>query len=358
MSPDARQRAQQRLDRIQLFREELAELEREHALTLSPQERSRLEEHLKELTARLQTQYALETTESEKRISWGMRVAAVLGTAAFLAALILLLHRVWGGLPAVAHVLVLLSLPLILLGAAEVAYWRRVERFYTGLLVVAAGVGFVMALNALGAIFNLAPSVHALLAWGSFATLVAYAYGLRLPLAAGLLLLSSYSAGLGVSAMGGFWGSCLEEWPESLLPAAMVVYAIPLLGGRHDRHNFRMVYYLCGSGAAVFALFLLSLDGQSSLLPLAPGAVETLYQVISLVVSAGLVFHGLRLGRNGLVNLGSAAFVVFLYVRLHTWWWDLLPKYLFFFVIGLTAIALLTIFRRLRAQTARRRTIS
>jgi len=357
MSPDARHQAQQRLDRIRQFREELAELEREHVLTLSPQEGSRLEEHLEGVIARLRERYALETTESEKRISWGMRVVAVLGAAAFVAALILLLHRVWGGLPAVGHVLVLVSLPLILLGVTEFAYLRGVDRFYTGLLALAAGVGFVMALNALGVVFNLLPSVHALLAYGGFATLLAYAYGLRLPLAAGLLMLSAYSAGLGISAMGGFWGS-FEEWPESLLPAAMVVYAIPLLVRRHDRHDFRMVYYLCGSGAAIFALLLLSLEGQGSLLPLAPGAVETLYQIISLVMSAGLVFHGLRLGRNGLVNLGSAAFVVFLYVRLHTWWWDLLPKYLFFFWIGLTAIVLLYIFRRLRAQTAQRRTIS
>ena len=177
MSPSARQQAQQRLDRIRLFREELAELEQEHALTLSPQERSRLEEHLEKLIARLQDQYALETTESGKRISWGMRVAAVLGAAAFAAALILLLHRVWGGLPAVGHILVLVSLPLILLGATEFAYGRGGERFYIGLLAVAAGVGFVVGLNAIGVIFNLAPSVHALFGWGGFAILVAYAYG-------------------------------------------------------------------------------------------------------------------------------------------------------------------------------------
>jgi hypothetical protein len=63
-----------------------------------------------------------------------------------------------------------------------------------------------------------------------------------------------------------------------------------------------------------------------------------------------VVFHGLRLGRSGLVNLGAGAFIVFLFIRLHAWWWDWMPKYLFFLTIGLTAIGLLLVFRRIRAR--------
>jgi uncharacterized membrane protein len=66
--------------------------------------------------------------------------------------------------------------------------------------------------------------------------------------------------------------------------------------------------------------------------------------------SAGVVFHGVRLSRKGLVNLGVAAFIVFLFVRLHAWWWHWMPKYLFFLLIGLTAIGLLLVFRRIRTR--------
>ena len=48
-----------------------------------------------------------------------------------------------------------------------------------------------------------------------------------------------------------------------------------------------MTLWLIAYAAAIFALLLLSVDGQSSLLPLAPSAVETIYQIISLAVSAG-----------------------------------------------------------------------
>lgn len=60
-----------------------------------------------------------------------------------------------------------------------------------------------MGLNAVGGIFNTPPSPHALLAWAAYAILVAYAYGLRLLLGGGLLLLCAYTASLWMAATGG-----------------------------------------------------------------------------------------------------------------------------------------------------------
>jgi len=41
---------------------------------------------------------------------------------------------------------------------------------------------------------------------------------------------------------------------------------------------------------------------------------------------------------------------VFLFVRLHAWWWHWMPKYLFFLLLGLIAIGLLLVFRRIRTR--------
>ena len=78
------------------------------------------------------------------------------------------------------------------------------------------------------------------------------------------------------------------------------------------------------------------------------------YQILGVLLSAGVVAHAVRLGQGGLVNLGSVAFVVFLYVRLHAWFWDWMPKYLFFFLLGLTALGLLLVFRHLRSRLTER----
>lgn len=58
-------------------------------------------------------------------------------------------------------------------------------------------------------------------------------------------------------------------------------------------------------------------------------SVELMYQMLGLGLSAAVIWHGLRLGWGSLVNVGAVGFVVFLVVRLHAWWWDWMPKYLF-----------------------------
>ena len=54
MAMDARKEAQKRVDRIALFQAELAELEREKGLTLTPDQRAGLDAHLARLLSRFQ----------------------------------------------------------------------------------------------------------------------------------------------------------------------------------------------------------------------------------------------------------------------------------------------------------------
>ena len=68
--------AQLRADRIRAFREELAELEREGALTLDAGQRATLDSHLQRTLAALAERFDVDTTESQKQISWGMRIAS------------------------------------------------------------------------------------------------------------------------------------------------------------------------------------------------------------------------------------------------------------------------------------------
>src|SRR5216683_3115227 len=54
------------------------------------------------------------------------------------------------------------------------------------------------------------------------------------------------------------------------------------------------------------------------------------------------------------LNLGAAFFAIFLITRFVAWWWEWMPKYLFFFLVGAIALGLLTAFRQLRACGRRR----
>lgn len=191
MRPEGQKTARRRADRIAAFKAELAELALEGGLVLTPEQQSRLDNHFQSLFSRYQSEYAVELTDATKRVSWGMRVASLLGAAAFMVATILFLHRVWGSLSVPLQVLVLTAAPVALLLATELARTRGVDTYYVSLLALAAGAAFVLETSALGAVLNLHDSPHILLAWGSVGILLAYAYRVRLILAAGLALLCS-----------------------------------------------------------------------------------------------------------------------------------------------------------------------
>jgi uncharacterized membrane protein len=353
MDTDLRRKAQQRADRIALFKAELAELEREQALALTPEQRSRLNAHLEGVLSSLRQQFGIDATESAKRISWGMRVASLLGGVALGIAAVLFVYRFWGSLPAPAQVIILVAAPLLLLAAAELTFRRRVHLYYTALLGLAAAVAFVIELNAFGSVMNLTSSPHALLVWALFAILVAYAYGLRLLLGAGLVLMCAYTAAVWIAALGGYWAALLER-SELLIPAAVLLYVVPWVTHHRDTRDFSYVYRACGAATGLTGLLLFSTSGHLCCWGVTHRAAQVFCQIAGMALSLGVILHGFRLGRSGLVNLGALAFVVFLYVRLHSWWWHWMPKYLFFFLIGLTAIGLLLVFRLLRSRLSER----
>ncbi len=356
MNVDPRRNAQRRMDRIAMFRAELAELEQERGLILTPEQRSQLDGHLERLLSSFHRQFGLDATESALRISWGMRVASLLGGIALGIGVMLFLYRFWGYLPVSAQVTVLVAAPLLLLAATELTFERQIDLYYPAILGLAAAVVFVIELNALGTVMNLTSSPHALLVWAIFAILVAYAYGLRLLLGAGLILMCAYSAAVWVAAQGGYWAAFMDSRPELLIPASVILYALPWAMHADDTHDFSFVYRVCGAVTGLAALLIFSTSAGLNCWGLTDRVAAVLCQVVGMVLSGGVLVHGLRLNRSGLVNVGAVSFVLFLYARLHSWWWQWMPKYLFFFLIGLTAIGLLLIFRRLRARLAERLT--
>lgn len=352
MDTTAQHDAQQRADRIAAFKAELAELERDQILTLTVQQRSSLDAHLRQVLDELTRQFGVDISESARRLSWVIRIATLLGGAAFFASVVLFLHRIWGALPESAYTPVLVAFPIILLASAEATCRAGFHAYYTALLAVAGVVAFMMELSTLGTVLNMGSSPNAILAWSAVAVLLAYAYGIRVLLAAGVVLFCVFVGALGVSIGGGYW----ESFPERsgyIVPAAVAVYLIPpLLQRGHDKFN--EVYRACGAALALGSLFIMSQVGYSYGTGMSAHAFEFACQLAGLGLSMAVVLHGLRLAHRFVVNSGAIGFVVFLFVRLHAWWWDWMPKYVFFLLIGLIAIALLVVFRRMRANLATR----
>ena len=107
---------------------------------------------------------------------------------------------------------------------------------------------------------------------------------------------------------------------------------------------------MVGLIAFFIAMLFMSAAGQRSYLPMDDKAVEHFYQMFGVVAAAATVWIGIRRNLTGVVNIGTAFFTIFLFFRLVDWWWDWMPKYLFFLLIGVVALGLVAVFKRLRGR--------
>ena len=340
---------QERADRLRTFQRELAELEREGALELTPEQRSRLDAHIERTLSSLASQFDVDTTESQRQISWGMKIASALGGIALCAAVVLFLARYMGYWPTPVQVTVLIAIPIVLTFAAEFAAHREKTLYYTALISIVTFAAFVANLSMLGSIFNLAPTPNALAVWGLFGLALAYHFGIRLVLAGGLVSLVGWLTAT-TNSLRGWWWVEFEQRPEELMLAGLALALVPLFIKHAKRPDFPAVYRLVGLVAFFITMLFLSAAGQRSYLPMDDKAVEHFYQMFGVVAAAATVWIGIRRNLTGVVNIGTAFFTIFLFFRLIDWWWDWMPKYLFFLLIGVVALGLVALFKRLRGR--------
>lgn len=352
--PEARSRAeaQRRADRIAAFRDELRELIEQGLVEFAPADLERIRRHHDERLAALAEGYDVDLGEGAKRLSLGMRLASLFGALALAASAYLLFYRFWGLLSTPVQVAILIAAPLAGLAATAGVARRESTGTLATLTALVALACFVLDLSVLGDVFNLVPSPQALLAWGGLGMILAYAYRLRLLLFTGLGFLVCWAAAT-IVALGGASWTAVGDRPETLLVPALLACALPSIVPHRRCAEFAPIYRIAGLLALFIALLWLGNSGQDSVLPFDPDAVEGTYQVLGFLAAAGAVWLGIRRGWSEAVNLGSTFFVVFLGMKFVDWWWEWMPKYLFFLIVGAAAVLALLALKRLRGAMAR-----
>lgn len=350
-----RRQAQQRVDRIRAFREQLDELAREGVLTLSDEQRDKLNAHLDGTLSDLAARFDVDVTDSQKQLSLGMRIVSALGGLALCLAVFFFFYRIWGALATPFQVAILILTPLVLLVVMDFAARRERTLYFTALVGLVAFAAFVTNLFVLGKIFNLAPSQHAFLAWSGFALALAYSYRLRILLVAGLVCLGVWVAGSVVAWAGGWWGD-FGLRPETILLFGCLLLALAVRFHDRRRPEFAAVYRVVGLLTVFCSLLALGLSAGFSFLSLPRTVIEAGYQCLSFLAAAGAIWLGVRYELSGTLNIGAAFFTVYLVHKFVDWWWDWMPRYLFFLLVGAIALGLLWLFRRLRAGIVEART--
>jgi hypothetical protein len=321
------------VDRILAFREELSQLEGEGVASLAPDQKAAIASHHDTLLADLAARFDVDTTETLRRMSWGMRIVSLVGALAMSAAVVLFLLRIWGTIGASAQVAILASGPLALLAATEYAARKERTLYFASLLAVLAFACFVLDLNLLGLTFNITPTPNALLAFSAFAFIIAYTYRLPLLLIAALVCLTGF-----LSATVASWNhhAWLEfgERPENFFLSGFAIFGVGASAAHSGNPHFSSIYRVIGLLGVFLPAILLANTGAPSYLPFAPEGVEVLYQFLGIILGGISVWLGVSVGWQEVVSLGSLFFALFL-------------------LMGLLAVGLLIVLLRFRSMTRR-----
>jgi uncharacterized membrane protein len=351
MTDSSRCDAQRRVDDIHTFRDELTRVEAEGVLRLDAAQRTALQTHHDALLASLQASFDVDRNARAKQFSLGMRVASFIGALALAASLFFLFYKLWGWFSTPVQVAAVVAFAFGSFALTVAVSRRDPTGYFTKLAAMLAFACFVLDVSMLGQIFDITPSDKALLPWAAYALLLAYTFELRLLLVAGILCLVAF-----IAARTGTWGGMywldFGERPENFLPAAIAIFLVPRFLAQTRFPGFAATYRVSGMLTLFLPMLVLANWGVSSYLDLDRDIVQGLYQTLGFAGTAAFVWLGTRRGWSEVTNTGVTLFVIFLYTKLFDWWWDWMPKYIFFLLMGLAALLLLVVFKRLRGVTA------
>ncbi|MDB5766740.1 MAG: rane protein [Collimonas fungivorans] len=349
MSISTQTEAQRRADEINVFRQELERLQQDGVLALTKEQQHAVSSHHQALLAEFSRTFDIDRNVPSRQLSIGMRIASFLGALALAASIFFLFYQFWGALTTPVQVAILVLAPLgTFLGTMWVQK-RDSTGYFAKLAAMVSFACFVLDLTMLGQIFNITPSDNALIVWAAFALLLAYTCQLRLLLAAGIICLIGFVAARTGTWSGMYWLD-FGERPENFFPAAIVLFLIPQFVSHLRFTGFAMLYRVFALLSLFLPMLVLADWGGSSYLDIDADFIRHGYQVAGFLFSAGAIWLGIRRHWPEVVNTGVAFFVIFLFTKFYDWWWESMPKYLFFLVLGLTAVLTLVILKRLRAM--------
>lgn len=350
MTIPSRHEAQQRADQIRAFQNELDCLEHEGVVALGAEQRQRVADHHRSLLIQYAHQFDIDRNVRASQLSLGMRIASLFGALALSASVFFLFYQFWGWLSTTTQVAVLIAAPLSMMGITVWMQNKDVSGYFAKLAALVTFACFVLNITMLGQVFNITPSDKALLPWAALAFLLAYACDLRLLLVAGILCMIAYVAARTGTWSGMYWLS-FGERPENFFPAAALLLSIPQFIRHQGYASFPPVYRIFGLLTVFLPVLVLGNWGNSSYLDWDMDLIEGFYQVVGFAGAALAVWFGVRKQWPEVVNTGVTFFIIFLYTKFFDWWWEIMPKYLFFLVLGLAAVLFLVVLKRLRATS-------
>jgi hypothetical protein len=342
--------AQRRVNRIRAFRAELDALTEVGAAALTPEQRESITQYHEALLQRLAAQHDVDRTEAASQLSRGMQIASFFAAIALTAAVYSLVARFWGRLDLPVQATLLGAFPLIALIGVELAAERERTLYISSIFALVATGTYWLAVIVLSELLSVPVTPPAFWGGALFGLALALPYGFRLILAASLIAFIAALSGSIFAAAGSPW-TAAAEFPEvATAEAFLLLIVAPWLGAAHA--SFAPITRGVALSVGFLGLLVLSVSGRASLLPFPAAATEIGYQAVMLVACVAIMVAGIKRQQLETVYIAAGALSLFLLGRFVDWFWDLLPRFVFFLLLAAIAFAWLLALRRLRARVA------
>jgi uncharacterized membrane protein len=257
--------------------------------------------------------------------------------------------QIWGRIGTPVQIGILSAVPIVALVGTDLVARRERRRYFTSVVALLALTAFIVGSKLTAATFNMPLGSYALVCWAALALLLAYAYRVHLALVAGLLMAATVPSALIFDATGADWAAAIFLRPDPIVAAGIAMFFLAELRAC-DRHpGFGAFHRSTAMFLVFFPAFLLAGPVAGSALPLGIREIHAVYQIGGLLAAAGSVWLGVARRLRHVVNGGTLAFAVMLVSSMADWWWDTLPRSLFFLLVAAFALGIVAVLRRLHA---------
>lgn len=341
--------AQQRVEQINAYKQERIALQQAGIYSPDENENQLIDHYHQQLIKQLCERFDVDTTANSKQLTFGMKIASLFGALAMAVSIFFLFYQFWGLLGTTIQVSILVLVPVALFLLTLHLAQDATKAYFSKISALVTLASFVLNLTMLGEIFNITPSPNAFIVWSAFSFLLAYACNARLLVFFGIVGVTSYIA-TQVGTWNGMYWISFGERPENFFIPAIITFFVPHFFNHKPFAGFATIYRVMAMIILFIPILILANWGEISYLTWNSHIIEGSYQVAGFILSACAIWLGIKYFYNDVVNTGNVFFVLFLFTKLFDWWWDWMPKYIFFFLLGLTALLVLVMFKRIRTH--------
>ena len=342
-----KQDAQKRVDQILAFRNELSALHADGAVQLSDAEQQAITVYHERLLEEFSLKHDADLTTSEYQLSWGMRIASTLGAIAFTLGVFMFFEYYWDTFATLTQVVLVTTAPALGWLLSEIVARAYKTPHYTLLAVLTAIACFAANLYVVGSIYNVTPTPYEVMAWGLFGLLLAFRHDLPLVGGPSLLAVMVSAGGLLTNHAGFAWP--MEIIPEFYIVAGILCLLVPMILKWPAIERYRHVVFFVALLQTYFFLQWLMISPEDSLLPLTKSEAEWFYTVVTLIAGGLAVRHCIHVEWAAGTYLSALSLVMAMLQRYFDWFYDDLPNYVFFLLLGVIAIGVIVLLRRTRA---------